>query len=105
MLLRTTQTTTHQRLQYLVGALVSIQCVLSIVLMTAGCTGFEGFAWNIQSNAVACPRQELRWHIITGFDIATELALLILPLHLVWKLQMPTKDKLIVIVAFWLRVP
>ena len=105
MLLRTTLTTSHQRLQYFVGALVSAQCILSIILMTARCTAFDDLAWNIRSNATACPRQEVRWRVITGLDAATELAILVLPLQLVWKLQMRTKDKSIVVVAFWLRIP
>jgi hypothetical protein len=105
MLLRTTQTASHQRLQYFAGALIFIQCITSIILITANCTGFSGLAWESQSNAVSCPGQKLRWHVITGLDIATEVALLVLPLHLVWNLQMPTKTKLIVIVAFWLRIP
>lgn len=105
MLLGTTQMASHQRLQYVVGALVSIQCILAIVLMTARCTTLDGLSWDFQLNATSCPRQELRWHIITGFDIATELAILILPLQLVWKLQMSIKNKSIVIAAFWLRIP
>jgi hypothetical protein len=105
MLLRTTHIVSHQRVQYFTGALVTVQCILSIILMTADCTFFEGLSWDIQSNAMACPRQALRWHVITGLDIATELALLILPLQLVWELQMSTKNKLIVIIAFWLRIP
>ncbi|KAJ4392762.1 hypothetical protein N0V91_011277 [Didymella pomorum] len=47
----------------------------------------------------------LRWQVVTGLDVATELAILTLPLQLVWKLQMPLKSKIIVIVAFWLRIP
>ncbi|KAF2630416.1 hypothetical protein BU25DRAFT_484485 [Macroventuria anomochaeta] len=105
MLLHTTVTASHQRLQYSVGALVLTQCIISIILMTAGCTAFEGLAWDVRSNDKACPRQELRWHVITGLDVATELAILVLPFQLVWKLQMSTKNKFIVIAAFWLRVP
>ncbi|KZM19419.1 hypothetical protein ST47_g9361 [Ascochyta rabiei] len=105
MLLRTTPTASHKRLQYLVGALVLMQCVLSITLMTAGCSVFEGFAWSFRSNVNTCSRQSLRWQVITGLDIATELAVLALPLQLVWNLQMSIKNKFVVIVAFWLRIP
>lgn len=73
--------------------------------MTAECTAFDGLAWDFPSNVEACSGQALRWHIITGLDIATELAVLVLPLQLVWKLQMPFKNKFIVIMAFWLRIP
>ncbi|XPS76431.1 hypothetical protein M3J07_008480 [Ascochyta lentis] len=105
MLLRTTPTASHQRLQYLVGALIFIQCVLSVIMMTAGCTVFESFAWSFQSNARACSRQSLRWQIVTGLDIATEITVLALPLQLVWNLHMSTKNKFVVVLAFWLRIP
>ncbi|KAH6622426.1 hypothetical protein C7974DRAFT_222097 [Boeremia exigua] len=105
MLLRTTLKAAHQRLQYSVGVSVLIQCVSSIILLTARCTGFTGFAWDISSNDTACPRQGLRWRVITGLDIATELMILVLPLQLVWKLQMRPKSKFVVIMAFWLRIP
>ncbi|KAJ8107513.1 hypothetical protein OPT61_g8811 [Boeremia exigua] len=105
MLIRLTQRAAHQRHQYLVGVLVGAQFTASILLMTVECTGFDGLAWEVRSNDMACSRQQLRWHVITGLDVATELAILILPLHLVWKLQMSRKSKSFVVVAFWLRIP
>jgi len=38
-------------------------------------------------------------------DILTELLLLVLPLYMTWNLQMPTKRKLAVLSAFYLRIP
>lgn len=105
MLLRTTQTTAHRRLQYFVGALVSAQWVLSITLVTARCTTFNDLTWDFRSNGAACSRQQLRWRVVTGLDVATEVAILVLPVQLVWKLQMSVKNKCIVIVALWLRLP
>jgi hypothetical protein len=50
-------------------------------------------------------RQSSRWAVWTAFDILTELLLLILPLQMTWNLQMPTKRKLAVLSAFYLRIP
>lgn len=49
--------------------------------------------------------QDVRWQVVTAFDIITELILLALPVHLVWKLQMPLTKKAMIIVAFWIRLP
>jgi hypothetical protein len=49
--------------------------------------------------------QSSRWAIWTALDILTELLLLILPLHMTWNLQMPTRRKLAVLSAFYLRLP
>lgn len=85
--------------------MIFVQWIATSVLMTAGCTSFDGLSWDFSSNAETCSRQALRWQVVTGLDVATELAILTLPLQLVWKLQMPLKSKIIVIVAFWLRIP
>lgn len=105
MLLSITLTAAHRKFQYLVGALITMQCIASIILMTARCTGFDGFVWDVRSNDAACPHQELRWQVITGLDIATELLILVLPVQLVWNLHMSATKKLIVTAAFWLRIP
>ena len=49
--------------------------------------------------------QSSRWAIWTALDITTEILLLILPLHIIWNLQMPTRKKLTVLSAFYLRIP
>src|SRR5690242_4848536 len=105
MLLSITLTAAHQKLQYLVGALITIQCISSILLMTARCTEFEGFVWDTRANDIACPRQELRWRVITGLDVASELLILVLPVQLVWNLNMSTRNKMVVTAAFWIRIP
>jgi hypothetical protein len=38
-------------------------------------------------------------------DVLTELLLLMLPVHMTWGLQMPTSKKLVVLGAFYLRLP
>jgi hypothetical protein len=49
--------------------------------------------------------QSSRWKAWTIIDVLTELLLLILPVHMIWSLQMPTNKKLIVLGAFYLRLP
>jgi hypothetical protein len=49
--------------------------------------------------------QPTRWQVLTALDIITELGLLLLPIHLVWKLQMPRIRKAVLLIAFYLRLP
>ncbi|PGH16039.1 hypothetical protein AJ79_02019 [Helicocarpus griseus UAMH5409] len=46
----------------------------------------------------------LRWRIVGALDILTELALSALSVFLVWSLQMPIRNKLIVVTAFSFRL-
>lgn len=43
--------------------------------------------------------------MLTAFDVLTELGLLALPVHLVWGLQMPRTKKIVLVIAFYLRMP
>jgi hypothetical protein len=105
MLWRTTQTLADIRAQYAVGGLVVVQGLVSIALLTADCSFRREFAWSMNSASNECPGNEIRWKVITALDIVTEVALLVLPVELVWGLQMSVQNKLIVISAFWLRIP
>ncbi|KAF2659731.1 hypothetical protein K491DRAFT_755063 [Lophiostoma macrostomum CBS 122681] len=106
MLMRTTQTPEHRRMQWGAAVLIVVQCVASIVLLTAACgISDDEFTWDLKRNAVTCPKQEMRWQIITALDVTTEFILLALPIHLTWNLQMSLKTKAIVVLAFWLRLP
>ncbi|KAF1939314.1 hypothetical protein EJ02DRAFT_352564, partial [Clathrospora elynae] len=105
MLLRTTQTVSHRRAQFGVGALIVAQCFVSIILLTANCSLNHEFSWNMDSVSSECPKKEMRWQVSTALDVTTEVFLLFLPVQLVWSLQMQVRNKLIVIFAFWLRLP
>ena len=48
--------------------------------------------------------QELRWIIISVFDIATEIAITCLACYLIWDLQMPVGRKFTVVSAFACRL-
>lgn len=40
-----------------------------------------------------------------ALDVSTEVVLALLPIHLMWDLQMATKKKLMIIAAFYVRLP
>ncbi|KAG9196088.1 hypothetical protein G6011_01209 [Alternaria panax] len=105
MLLRTTQTVFHRRSQYFAGALIVAQCLTSILLLTINCSAHRELAWNMTPANPECPQVERRWYALTALDVVTEALVLFLPIQLVWSLQMSVRAKLIVISAFWLRLP
>lgn len=104
-LLRTTQALTHQKVQYATIALVTAQCIATVTLITARCIDGDQLYWDLQAAGSTCPAKKSRWLVITILDCITEVILLALPLHLVWGLRMSTRNKAIVISAFWLRFP
>ncbi|KAH9872990.1 hypothetical protein J1614_005386 [Plenodomus biglobosus] len=103
MLLRTTQTRSHRRVQHGVGLLLTAQCVTSIVLLTSKCSHSSELAWDLRPGQQDCPEKETRWLVITILDIFTETLLLLLPLQLVWGLKMDKRNRIYVIAAFWLH--
>lgn len=50
-------------------------------------------------------RQYTRWQITTAFDLASEILVSLVPIDMIWSLQMPTKKKLAVLVRLWIRLP
>ncbi|KAL6706678.1 hypothetical protein ACN47E_005220 [Coniothyrium glycines] len=104
-LLRTTETLFHRRVHYTAVVLVTAQWITSLVLLTARCSSSEVFSWDMTTDTQTCPGMDTRWLVITILDVLTETLLLVLPVHLVRKLQMSSKNKAIVIAAFWLRLP
>ncbi|KAI4951199.1 hypothetical protein J4E91_003905 [Alternaria rosae] len=105
MLSRTTHTVLHRRFQYGVGAVIIAQCLISVLLLTVDCSVHRALAWDITSATSECSQIERRWISLTALDIMTEVLLLFLPIQLVWDLRMTFRTKLIIISAFWLRLP
>jgi hypothetical protein len=100
--------------------------IISILVVTVGCSWPSGYYWAFFINSTACdsqvseksnrrlrspfrqlkfPFQATRWQILTALDVTTELGLLIIPVMLVWKLQMPWTKKAVLLIAFYLRLP
>ncbi|RMZ91307.1 hypothetical protein DV736_g1468, partial [Chaetothyriales sp. CBS 134916] len=46
-----------------------------------------------------------RWVATTTLDFASETIILLLPIDMIWSLQMAVKSKLIVLGRFWFRIP
>lgn len=78
---------------------------MSVLIATVGCSSDSGYYWVFHDNQSTCPTQSVRWQVVTALDIITELLLLVLPVQLVWDLQMPRRKKATIITAFYLRLP
>ncbi|KAL8834897.1 MAG: hypothetical protein Q9170_003539 [Blastenia crenularia] len=80
------------------------------------------FYWDFPSHLSYCPNpvsksfripytQQLtqfkypRWQAIAAFDSISEFLMLVVPIDLIWSLQMPSTRKLGIITAFYIRVP
>ncbi|KAF2843581.1 hypothetical protein M501DRAFT_1006112 [Patellaria atrata CBS 101060] len=58
-----------------------------------------------ESAADQCAEPLTRWRIITAVDVVTELLLVLLPIILVWPIQMKKYIKFQVVLAFAFRIP
>ncbi|KAL9604453.1 MAG: hypothetical protein Q9179_001842 [Wetmoreana sp. 5 TL-2023] len=63
------------------------------------------YYWDFPRHVDYCPNPYLRWQFIAAFDSITEFLMLAVPVDLIWSLQMPTKKKLGIITAFYIRAP
>jgi hypothetical protein len=100
------QSKTHNSHIYPIIVLVyGIVGVASAITITAGCPSASGYYWDFAGNRDSCPSEEGRWQAFTVLDIISEIALLALPVNLVWSLQMPQRRKVMVLVTFWTRIP
>ncbi|KAK4506975.1 hypothetical protein PRZ48_000709 [Zasmidium cellare] len=104
-LTRITKTPSQIILYQSCNAIVGVLGFVSVLVVTVGCRPKSGYYWAFSDNADTCGSQAARWQAITGLDVVTEILLLLLPIHLVWKLHMAKSKKLLIIVAFWIRLP
>ncbi|KAF2172959.1 hypothetical protein M409DRAFT_16910 [Zasmidium cellare ATCC 36951] len=104
-LTRITKTPSQIILYQSCNAVVGVLGFVSILVVTVGCHPKSGYYWAFSDNSDTCGSQAARWQAITGLDVATEILLLLLPIHLVWKLHMAKSKKLFITVAFWIRLP
>jgi len=104
-LMRIQSKTRNPRLHVVLIALYSILGIASAIIVSAGCPSSSGYYWNIAGNIDSCPGEEARWQVMTALDVISEIILLVLPVHLVWSLQMPQKRKLMIVITFWTRLP
>lgn len=86
-------------------ALLAVLGLASILSVTLSCGLTGPYYWHIARDASLCSNQYMRWQVVAGFDITTEILILILPVDLVWSLQMRLKTKFSVLSRFWVRLP
>ncbi|KAI4243231.1 MAG: hypothetical protein L6R40_003599 [Gallowayella cf. fulva] len=63
------------------------------------------YYWDFPRHVNYCPNPYLRWQIVAAFDAITEFLMLAVPVDLIWSLQMPSKRKVGIITAFYIRTP
>ncbi|KAI4244624.1 MAG: hypothetical protein LQ352_006750 [Teloschistes flavicans] len=63
------------------------------------------YYWDFPRHINYCPDPYLRWQFIAAFDSITEFLMLAVPIDLIWSLQMPSKRKVGIITAFYIRTP
>lgn len=77
---------------------VCMYCVASVVVTIFQCTPVER-TWDRTFNGT-CIDTKTFWYANAGFSIATDLMILIIPLPLVWGLQLPIIQKLALMAVF-----
>jgi len=91
----------HNRASWAVMGVSTLWLVCSIFMIGVNCELNQ--PWG--DIAARCSNMFLRWQLIAAFDIITEICFFLLSLYLVKGLQMPFKQKRVVVGAFALRLP
>ncbi|OCL14761.1 hypothetical protein AOQ84DRAFT_358631 [Glonium stellatum] len=85
----------------LVGAVIAWG-IASMIAISVGCSP----STHVPSAAqTTCIGWILRYKLVVAFDVITEVLLVVLPIYLVWSVQMGVKFKLRVVLAFSFRLP
>lgn len=91
---------------YVCLAITAILGIASIIALTANCEMIDSiFYWSFAHFGAQCPSQVTRWKVLTAMDVGSELLILALPVDSIWSLRMPTKKKVGVLSAFYIRIP
>ncbi|GAB7350013.1 hypothetical protein MBLNU459_g0688t2 [Dothideomycetes sp. NU459] len=86
-------------------AVTALFGIASLLAVTVDSPTQSGYYWDLAGNHARYPSQHTRWQLMTALDVVSEIALLFLPVHLVWSLQMKTQKKIVVVATFWTRIP
>jgi hypothetical protein len=95
--------------------------LVSVLVLNVSCGLTGPLYWNISRDSSQCGDQVrnaissanivthivqyVRWQITTGLDIASEVVMLLLPIDMIWSLQMNTWTKFSVLSRFTIRIP
>ncbi|KAL8814182.1 MAG: hypothetical protein Q9223_006579 [Gallowayella weberi] len=78
----------------------------SLLAVTVKCRVVSAiYYWDFPKHVNYCPDPYLRWRIVAAFDAITEFLMLAVPVDLIWSLQMPSRRKVGIITAFYIRTP
>ncbi len=83
---------------YLLGSIVVAYCLLCTMIILIRCTPVSA-NWNLRTKG-KCVKLIPVLIVIGGFNIATDVTLLVLPVPLIWKLRLPWPKRLGVFAAF-----
>lgn len=86
---------------FLAGAVI-VWGIASIFAISVGCLPSDHAPLTAQTK---CVGWVLRYKVIVAFDVITEAFLAVLPIYLVWNVQMSVGFKLRVVLAFAFRLP
>ncbi|KAJ9610699.1 hypothetical protein H2200_005476 [Cladophialophora chaetospira] len=82
--------------------LIGFILVGGVAFILTGCFACSpiAFSWDKSIQGGHCINQEPLWFSFSGFNILTDLAVWVLPMPVLWKLQLPRKQKLSLIGVF-----
>ncbi|KAF3768156.1 hypothetical protein M406DRAFT_231609, partial [Cryphonectria parasitica EP155] len=83
----------YRIISYLVGAVIVCAAVAGVITSLASCRPFSA-RWNLQLYSTNCIDAPRYWQGMSVPNILTDLIMLVLPMPVVWKLQMARKQKL-----------
>lgn len=101
-LLRRLSPPSHHRLLLVNTGLmiaVGVGVLLSVIAVRVDCVSFDYLTDPLST----CPDQALRWALVAGFDMLTELSFLAISLILILPLQMPLQKKIYCVLPVALR--
>ena len=102
---RVTKTHAQNHIYLYCNVLVTAVGIISVLVVAVGGSMDSGYYWAFHYNTPTGLTQASRWQALTALDIITEVLLLILPVQLVWGLQMRFRKKATIVAAFYFRLP
>lgn len=91
----------HRVASYLIGAVIAAAATAGVIASLAACRPFSA-RWDPARVESSCINFIHYWQGTSVVNIATDLAMLILPIPVVWQLQMPKSQKAALMAVFML---
>lgn len=81
--------------------IVALWAVSQFIMALIQCIPLKG-VWDHRVETKCIPNTVLLWYFNGVFNIVTDVAILILPLPILWKLQLPRSHKFLLLFIFML---